>query len=102
MLDIQMSERRKGQVESHYRGPRNPSKQGHHGSKTGAKFCTTFRMSARTQQTTSGSLQEEDAKTFITRENLDARIEAALDSPKSYNWAITKEGQVVRPQNKGN
>lgn len=45
---------------------------------------------------------QEDAKTFITRENLDARIEAALDSPKSYNWAITKEGQVVRPQHKGN
>ncbi|XP_059561708.1 small ribosomal subunit protein mS26 [Myotis daubentonii] len=44
---------------------------------------------------------QEDAKTFITRENLDARIEAALDSPKSYNWAITKEGQVVRPQHKG-
>lgn len=45
---------------------------------------------------------QEDAKTFITRENLDARIEEALDSPKSYNWAITKEGQVVRPQHKGN
>lgn len=27
-------------------------------SKTGAKFCTTFRLSAGTQQTTSGSLQE--------------------------------------------
>lgn len=45
---------------------------------------------------------QEDAKTFITRENMDARIEEALDSPKSYNWAITKEGQVVRPQHKGN
>lgn len=47
---------------------------------------------------------QEDVKTFITRENLDARIEAALDSPspKSYHWAVTKEGQVVRPQHKGN
>ncbi|XP_016071285.1 PREDICTED: 28S ribosomal protein S26, mitochondrial [Miniopterus natalensis] len=44
---------------------------------------------------------QEDAKNFITRENLDARIEAALDSPKSYNWAITREGLVVRPQHKG-
>ncbi|XP_036100965.1 28S ribosomal protein S26, mitochondrial [Molossus molossus] len=41
---------------------------------------------------------QEDAKNFITRENLDARIEEALDSPKSYNWAITREGLVVRPQ----
>ncbi|KAF6088662.1 mitochondrial ribosomal protein S26 [Phyllostomus discolor] len=44
---------------------------------------------------------QEEAKNFITRENLDARIEEALDSPKSYNWAITREGQVVRPQRKG-
>lgn len=39
---------------------------------------------------------QEEAKNFITRENLEARIEEALDSPKSYNWAVTKEGQVVR------
>ncbi|XP_055468306.1 28S ribosomal protein S26, mitochondrial [Psammomys obesus] len=39
---------------------------------------------------------QEEAKNFITRENLEARIEAALDSPKSYNWAVTREGQVVR------
>ncbi|XP_049990416.1 small ribosomal subunit protein mS26 [Alexandromys fortis] len=39
---------------------------------------------------------QEEAKNFITRENLEARIEEALDSPKNYNWAITKEGQVVR------
>ncbi|XP_045688942.1 28S ribosomal protein S26, mitochondrial [Phyllostomus hastatus] len=44
---------------------------------------------------------QEEAKNFITRENLDARIEEALDSPKSYNWAITREGLVVRPQHKG-
>nr|XP_017520924.1 28S ribosomal protein S26, mitochondrial [Manis javanica] len=43
---------------------------------------------------------QEEAKHFITRENLDARVEAALDSPKSYNWAVTKEGLVVRPQPK--
>lgn len=45
-------------MELHYRGPREPSKQGHSGSKTGARLCATFRMSAGTQQTTSGSLQE--------------------------------------------
>ncbi|XP_054987461.1 28S ribosomal protein S26, mitochondrial [Sorex araneus] len=40
---------------------------------------------------------QEEAKNFITHENLEAKIQEALDSPKSYNWAITKEGQVVRP-----
>ncbi|XP_066092619.1 small ribosomal subunit protein mS26 [Saccopteryx bilineata] len=44
---------------------------------------------------------QEEAKNFITRENLDARIEAALDSPKDYNWAVTREGLVVRPQHRG-
>ncbi|KAJ1076851.1 hypothetical protein K5549_010169 [Capra hircus] len=44
---------------------------------------------------------QEDAKDFITRENLEARVEEALDSPKSYNWAITREGLVVKPQHKG-
>ncbi|XP_042550335.1 28S ribosomal protein S26, mitochondrial [Dipodomys spectabilis] len=44
---------------------------------------------------------QEEAKNFITRENLEARIEEALDSPKSYNWAITREGQVIRSQNRG-
>ncbi|XP_025256453.1 28S ribosomal protein S26, mitochondrial isoform X2 [Theropithecus gelada] len=41
---------------------------------------------------------QEEAKNFITRENLEARVEAALDSPKNYNWAITREGLVVRSQ----
>ncbi|XP_011798718.1 PREDICTED: 28S ribosomal protein S26, mitochondrial isoform X3 [Colobus angolensis palliatus] len=41
---------------------------------------------------------QEEVKNFITRENLEARVEAALDSPKSYNWAITREGLVVRSQ----
>ncbi|XP_004433872.1 PREDICTED: 28S ribosomal protein S26, mitochondrial [Ceratotherium simum simum] len=41
---------------------------------------------------------QEEAKNFITRENLQARVEEALDSPKSYNWAITREGLVVRPK----
>nr|XP_055121609.1 28S ribosomal protein S26, mitochondrial-like [Symphalangus syndactylus] len=41
---------------------------------------------------------QEEVKNFITRENLEARVEAALDSPKNYNWAITREGLVVRPQ----
>lgn len=45
---------------------------------------------------------QEEAKNFITRENLEARVEEALDSLlKSYNWAITREGLVVRPQHKG-
>ncbi|XP_039719830.1 small ribosomal subunit protein mS26 [Pteropus medius] len=44
---------------------------------------------------------QEEAKNFITRENLEARVEEALDSPKSYNWAVTREGLVVTPQHKG-
>ncbi|KAL4833080.1 hypothetical protein H8958_005193 [Nasalis larvatus] len=43
---------------------------------------------------------QEEVKNFITRENLEARVEAALDSPKSYNWAITREGLVVRSQHR--
>ncbi|XP_068573882.1 small ribosomal subunit protein mS26 [Cebidichthys violaceus] len=39
---------------------------------------------------------QEDAKNFITLENLDQRIEAALDNPKNYNFAIDKEGRVVK------
>ncbi|CAK6965719.1 S ribosomal protein S26%2C mitochondrial [Scomber scombrus] len=39
---------------------------------------------------------QEDAKNFITLENLDQRIEEALDTPKNYNFAIDKEGRVVK------
>ncbi|XP_062378712.1 28S ribosomal protein S26, mitochondrial [Sardina pilchardus] len=39
---------------------------------------------------------QEVAKTFITLENLDQRIEDALDNPRSYNFAIDKEGRVVK------
>lgn len=39
---------------------------------------------------------QEEAKNFITLENLDQRIEAALDNPKNYNFAIDKEGRVVK------
>ncbi|XP_072221149.1 small ribosomal subunit protein mS26 [Leuresthes tenuis] len=39
---------------------------------------------------------QEDAKNFITLESLDQRIEEALDNPKNYNFAIDKEGRVVK------
>ncbi|KAK5857760.1 hypothetical protein PBY51_010981 [Eleginops maclovinus] len=39
---------------------------------------------------------QEDAKNFITMENLDQRIEEALDNPKNYNFAIDKQGKVVK------
>ncbi|CAL8274097.1 unnamed protein product [Merluccius merluccius] len=39
---------------------------------------------------------QEEAKNFITLENLDERIEAALDNPRNYNYAIDREGRVVR------
>lgn len=39
---------------------------------------------------------QEEAKNFITLENLDQRIEAALDSPRNYNYAIDREGRVVK------
>ncbi|KAM9842498.1 small ribosomal subunit protein mS26 [Aulostomus maculatus] len=38
---------------------------------------------------------QEDAKNFITLENLDQRIDHALDNPKNYNFAINKRGLVV-------
>ncbi|XP_016329385.1 small ribosomal subunit protein mS26 isoform X2 [Sinocyclocheilus anshuiensis] len=39
---------------------------------------------------------QEEAKDFITQDNLDQRIEEALDNPKNYNFAIDKEGRVVK------
>nr|XP_060635416.1 small ribosomal subunit protein mS26-like [Anolis sagrei ordinatus] len=39
---------------------------------------------------------QEDAKTFITPENLDQRIEECLDNPRNYNYAIDKEGRVAK------
>ncbi|XP_004082839.1 28S ribosomal protein S26, mitochondrial [Oryzias latipes] len=39
---------------------------------------------------------QEEAKNFITMENLDQRIEEALDHPKNYNFAVDREGRVVR------
>ncbi|KAM6913226.1 small ribosomal subunit protein mS26 [Xenentodon cancila] len=39
---------------------------------------------------------QEEVKNFITLENLDQRIEEALDNPKNYNFAIDKEGRVVK------
>lgn len=41
-------------------------------------------------------LKQEEAKNFITLENLDQRIEEALDNPKNYNFAVDKEGRVVK------
>ncbi|XP_074086171.1 small ribosomal subunit protein mS26 [Macrotis lagotis] len=40
---------------------------------------------------------QEDVKTFITQDNLEEKIEAALNNPRSYNWALTKEGHVIPP-----
>ncbi|CAN0103212.1 unnamed protein product [Bubo scandiacus] len=39
---------------------------------------------------------QEEAKTFITPENLDARIEQCLDNPRNYNFAIDRDGRVVK------
>ncbi|KAM6960507.1 small ribosomal subunit protein mS26 [Aplochiton taeniatus] len=39
---------------------------------------------------------QEDAKNFITLENLDQRIEEALDNPTNYNFAIDKDSRVVK------
>ncbi|XP_017684478.1 PREDICTED: uncharacterized protein LOC108504256 [Lepidothrix coronata] len=39
---------------------------------------------------------QEEAKSFITLENLDARIEECLDNPRNYNFAIDKDGRVVK------
>ncbi|XP_042322375.1 28S ribosomal protein S26, mitochondrial [Sceloporus undulatus] len=39
---------------------------------------------------------QEDAKSFITPENLDQRIEECLNNPRNYNYAIDKEGRVAK------
>uniref|UniRef100_A0A8C5IK22 Small ribosomal subunit protein mS26 n=1 Tax=Junco hyemalis TaxID=40217 RepID=A0A8C5IK22_JUNHY len=39
---------------------------------------------------------QEEAKNFITPENLEARIEECLDNPRNYNFAINKDGRVVK------
>ncbi|XP_071303286.1 small ribosomal subunit protein mS26 [Agelaius tricolor] len=39
---------------------------------------------------------QEEAKNFITPENLEARIEECLDNPRNYNFAIDKDGRIVR------
>ncbi|NP_001002418.1 small ribosomal subunit protein mS26 [Danio rerio] len=39
---------------------------------------------------------QEEAKNFITLDNLDQRIEEALDNPINYNFAIDKQGRVVK------
>nr|XP_025035327.1 28S ribosomal protein S26, mitochondrial [Pelodiscus sinensis] len=39
---------------------------------------------------------QEEARNFITPENLDERIQECLDNPRNYNFAIDKEGRVVK------
>ncbi|XP_061439485.1 small ribosomal subunit protein mS26 [Rhineura floridana] len=39
---------------------------------------------------------QEEAKNFITPENLDERIEECLDNPHNYNFAIDKEGRIAK------
>lgn len=39
---------------------------------------------------------QEEVKNFITMENLDQRIEEALDNPKNYNFAVDKEGRAIK------
>ncbi|XP_034628656.1 28S ribosomal protein S26, mitochondrial [Trachemys scripta elegans] len=39
---------------------------------------------------------QEEARNFITPENLDERIEECLDNPRNYNFAIDKEGCIVK------
>ncbi|XP_053258054.1 28S ribosomal protein S26, mitochondrial [Podarcis raffonei] len=39
---------------------------------------------------------QEEAKNFITPENIDERIEECLDNPRNYNFAIDKEGRIAK------
>ncbi|XP_062991232.1 small ribosomal subunit protein mS26 [Elgaria multicarinata webbii] len=39
---------------------------------------------------------QEEAKSFITPENLDQRIEDCLNNPRSYNFAIDKQGRIAK------
>ena len=37
---------------------------------------------------------------FITQENLDLEIEKAIDSSVDYNFAIDKEGNIIKAETK--
>ncbi|XP_060103186.1 small ribosomal subunit protein mS26 [Heteronotia binoei] len=39
---------------------------------------------------------QEDAKEFITRDNLDEKIEECLNNPRNYNFAVDKDGRVAK------
>ncbi|XP_061849366.1 small ribosomal subunit protein mS26 isoform X2 [Colius striatus] len=39
---------------------------------------------------------QEEAQTFITPENLEERIEECLNNPRNHNFAIDRDGRVVR------
>ncbi|XP_007432821.2 28S ribosomal protein S26, mitochondrial [Python bivittatus] len=39
---------------------------------------------------------QEESKNFITLENLDQRIEECLNNTHNYNFAIDKEGRIVK------
>uniref|UniRef100_A0A8C4X7K5 Small ribosomal subunit protein mS26 n=2 Tax=Erpetoichthys calabaricus TaxID=27687 RepID=A0A8C4X7K5_ERPCA len=39
---------------------------------------------------------QEESKNFNTLDNLEQRIEDALDNPKNYNFALDKEGRIVK------
>ncbi|KAM6440212.1 small ribosomal subunit protein mS26 [Liasis olivaceus] len=39
---------------------------------------------------------QEESKNFITLENLDQRIEECLNNTQNYNFAIDKEGRIVK------
>nr|XP_056711874.1 28S ribosomal protein S26, mitochondrial [Euleptes europaea] len=39
---------------------------------------------------------QEDAKNFITPDNLDEKIEECLNNPRNYNFAVDKDGRVAK------
>ncbi|XP_054846036.1 28S ribosomal protein S26, mitochondrial [Eublepharis macularius] len=39
---------------------------------------------------------QEEAKNFITPDNLDQRIEECLNNPRNYNFAIDKDGRIAK------
>ncbi|XP_077136615.1 small ribosomal subunit protein mS26-like [Ranitomeya variabilis] len=61
-----------------------------------AKLQDQAKMEEQQQREQELERLQELSRTFITPENLMERIEAALNSPKSYNFCLDRDGRVLR------
>ncbi|KAI6069738.1 28S ribosomal protein S26, mitochondrial [Aix galericulata] len=67
------------------------------GRKLRAAESKTRQLEASLRRQESAVLRlQEEAKSFLTPDNLEARVEECLDNPRSYNFAVDREGRVAR------